>query len=71
MTQRATQEGADGHVKNEGVNAVTALLRLLANTDYRSGTYPSCSVVTNRPREDGSSEDGREHCAGNAINRMC
>jgi hypothetical protein len=40
MTQRASQEGADAHTKNEGANAVSLLLRLFAKYGLNLGDLP-------------------------------
>jgi Protein of unknown function (DUF3631) len=40
MTQRAFQDGADEHIKNEGANAVNVLIRLLAKYGLNLGDIP-------------------------------
>ena len=41
MVQRASQEGADDHVRNEGLNATSKLLQLLAKYGLDLGDVPA------------------------------
>ena len=40
MVQHASQEGADDHVRNEGLNATSKLLQLLAKYGLDLGDIP-------------------------------